>query len=129
MRARQRVAGPVAVVPVIDEDVMKAQERRIADRKVISLRAQVELPNGVVLVSHSTDISRSGIGLYSPSAVQAESECRLRIDLSACGSRAELKLVGRVCYCTEQGTDRYRIGMRFVAMESSAAQLLSSLLG
>ena len=129
MRARQGVAETATVVPVIDEDVMNAHERRVADRKVISLRAQVELPNGISLIGHSTDISRTGIGLYSPSKLQTDAECRISIDLSACGSRAELKLVGRVCYCTEQGSDRYRIGMRFVGMDLHAAQLLSSLLG
>jgi hypothetical protein len=122
------VVSPVAEAAEIDEDVLRERERRIAERKTISLRAQVELPNGVVLTSHSTDISRTGIGLYSPSKVRADSECRLSIDLSACGSRAELKLVGRVCYCTEHGSDRYRIGMRFVALEPQAAQLLSTLL-
>jgi hypothetical protein len=127
MRAKQRVAGPIAAVPEIDEDVIKARERRAAERKVISLRAQVELPNGTVLTGHSTDISSTGIGLFAPSRLRADQECRVTIDLSACGTRAELNLVGRVCYCTET-RDRYRIGMRFVGLDNKAAELLSSLL-
>jgi hypothetical protein len=127
MRARQRVAGPLEAVPEIDEDVVRDKERRAAERKVISLRAEVELPNGIVLTGHSTDISRTGIGLDSPSRLQADQECRLSIDLTACGAHAEIKLVGRVCYCTEQSRDRYRIGMRFVGLDNKAAELLSSL--
>jgi hypothetical protein len=106
----------------------EVDERRIAERKVVSLRAKVQLPDGSLLESHAVDISKTGIGLFAPRELQADQDCRLFIDLSACGTELELKLMGRVCYSTEQGSARHRVGMRFVGLEPGTAQLLSDLL-
>jgi hypothetical protein len=103
-------------------------ERRIATRKVVSMVARVQLPDGTVLNGHSTDISQTGIGLFAPRMLQPEDECTLQIDLSVCGMEMELRLVGRVCYCYQQGEDRFRAGMRFVRMDADTVQLLSQLL-
>ena len=104
------------------------RERRIAARKVVSLMAQVQLPDGTVLHGHSTDISQTGIGLFSPRMLEPEEECTLQIDLSVCGMEMELRLVGRVCYCHPQGDRKFRAGMRFVGLDANAADLLSQLL-
>jgi c-di-GMP-binding flagellar brake protein YcgR len=104
------------------------RERRIAARKVVSLIAKVQLPDGTVLHGHSTDISQTGIGLFSPRMLEPEEECTLQIDLSVCGMDMELRLVGRVCYCHPQGDQRFRAGMRFVGLDAQSAQLLSQLL-
>ena len=104
------------------------RERRVATRKVVSMIAKVQLPDGTVLHGHSTDISQTGIGLFSPRMLEAEEECTLQIDLSVCGMEMELRLVGRVCYCHPQGDNKFRAGMRFVGLDPDAAQLLSQLL-
>jgi len=104
------------------------RERRIATRKVVSMRAKVQLPDGSVLHGHSTDISQTGIGLFSPRMLHPEDECSLQIDLSVCGMEMELRLLGRVCYCHQQGDGKFRAGMRFVGLDAKAAQLLSQLL-
>lgn len=105
-----------------------AKERRISERKVVSLRATVQLPDGTVLDGQTVDLSKTGVGLFSPRQLQSDQDCRLTIELSVCGETLELKLLGRVCYCTEQTKSRYRTGMRFVGMESGAAKLLGQLL-
>ena len=104
------------------------RERRVASRKVVSLIAKVQLPDGTVLHGHSTDISQTGIGLYSPRMLEADEECSLHIDLSVCGMEMELRLIGRVCYCHPQGDQKFRAGMRFVGLDASSAELLSQLL-
>ena len=104
------------------------RERRVAARKVVSLIAKVQLPDGTVLHGHSTDISQTGIGLFSPRMLESEEECTLQIDLSVCGMEMELRLVGRVCYCHAQGDRRFRAGMRFVGLDANAKQLLDQLL-
>jgi hypothetical protein len=103
-------------------------ERRIATRKVVQMLARVQLPDGTVLDGHSTDISQTGIGLFSPRMLHADEECTLQIDLSVCGMNMELRLAGKVCYCQPQGEGRFRAGMRFVGMDTNAAHLLSQLL-
>jgi len=69
-----------------------------------------------------------GIGLFAPCMLQIDEECTLHIDLSVCGMETELKLVGRVCYCTEQGEGKFRVGMRFVSLDSNTVNLLNQLL-
>ena len=105
-----------------------SRERRVSDRKVVSLRARVQLPDSTVLDGQTVDLSKTGVALYAPRQLQADQDCRLTIELSVCGEELELRLLGRVCYCTEQATGRFRTGMRFVGMESGTAKLLSQLL-
>jgi len=105
-----------------------AEERRVSPRKVVSLRAKVQLPDSTVLAGQTVDLSHTGIGLYSPQLLLTDQDCKLTIDLSVCGEELVLRLLGRVCYCTEQSKGRYRAGMRFIGIESGAAKLLSQLL-
>jgi hypothetical protein len=103
-------------------------ERRIATRKVVNLRAKVQLPDGTVLHGHSADISQTGIGLFAPRMLHSDDECTLHIDLSVCGMEMELRLAGRVCYCHPQGEGKFRAGMRFVGLDATASHLLNQLL-
>ena len=112
----------------VDADVLRERERRVAERKVISLRAQIELPNGSVLTGQSADISRSGVAIISPSKVKADRDCRVTIDLSVCGTAKALMLTGRACYCTELAPTKFRVGMRFVGMNAHVSELLETLL-
>lgn len=121
--------SPSAALPEeLSELAEQASERRIATRKVVSLLAKVQLPDGTVLHGHSTDISQTGIGLFSPRMLYPEEQCTLQIDLSVCGMNMELRLAGRVCYCHPQGEGKFRAGMRFVGMDAEAGQLLGQLL-
>ncbi len=105
----------------------RAEERRISPRKVVSLRARVVLPDQTTLAGHAVDLSRTGIGLAAPRMLQAGQECRLLIDLSACGEEIELKLAGRVCYCREHSGE-FRAGLHFVGLDAYAARLIDQLL-
>ncbi len=105
-----------------------AEERRVSPRKVVSLAARVELPDGTVLEGQTVDLSQTGIGLVSPRLLHAEQDCKLTIILSVCGENLELRLLGRVCYCREQERSRYRTGMRFIRIEPRSADLLNKLL-
>jgi hypothetical protein len=122
--------SPSAAPPDQSSELAKHEsERRIATRKVVSMVAKVQLPDGAVLHGHSADISQTGIGLFSPRMLHPEEQCTLQIDLSVCGMNIELRLAGRVCYCHPQGDGRFRAGMRFVAMDADTAKLLGQLLG
>jgi c-di-GMP-binding flagellar brake protein YcgR len=103
-------------------------ERRISERKVVSLRARVELPDRTVLDGQTVDISKTGVGLYAPRQLQTDQDCQLTIELSVFGEDLALKLRGRICYCTEQAQGRFRTGMRFVGIEPGDAKLLNQLL-
>ena len=92
------------------------------------LVAEIRLPNGETLKGTTADISRSGIGFFGPERVDVGRDCTLLIRISACGEDAELRLVGRVCHCTKQSEDSYRIGMKFVRMDEQTASILCSAL-
>jgi c-di-GMP-binding flagellar brake protein YcgR len=121
--------SPSAALPQELSELTKLDsERRIAARKVVNLVAKVQLPDGTVLHGHSADISQTGIGLVSPCMLHPDEQCSLQIDLSVCGMNLELNLAGKVCYCHPSAEGKFRAGMRFVAMDANAAQLLSQLL-
>lgn len=63
----------------------EADERRVSPRKIVSLRARVELPDGTVLEGQTVDLSQTGVGLFSPRFLHAEQDCKLTIVLSVCG--------------------------------------------
>jgi hypothetical protein len=99
-------------------------EQRRASRKILRLTAQITLPDGAVLSGQTADVSREGIGFFSPSTISAGCDCTLSIAISACGTSAELHLVGRVCHCSKVSEDRYRVGMKFIRMDEATAAVL-----
>ena len=104
------------------------EEQRRASRKAIRLVAEIRLPTGSVLTGQTADISRSGIGFFCAERVDVGGDCTLSIRISACGTDAELKLIGRVCHCTKQSEDSYRVGMKFIRMDEQTAAIICSAL-
>jgi c-di-GMP-binding flagellar brake protein YcgR len=104
------------------------EDQRRTSRKAMRLVAEIRLPNGEVLHGQTADISRSGIGFFSPQHVGVGGDCTLLIRISACGTDAELKLVGRVAHCRKQSEDWFRVGMQFIRMDEQTASILCSAL-
>jgi hypothetical protein len=100
------------------------QEQRRISRKVLRLTARVSLPDGTTLEGQTADISREGIGFFSPRSIAVAGDCTLTIDIAACGTRAELNLVGRVCHCSKVSEDHFRVGMKFIRMDEATAAVL-----
>jgi c-di-GMP-binding flagellar brake protein YcgR len=104
------------------------EDQRRASRRAMRLVAEIRLPNGNLLRGQTADISRSGIGFFCPERIDIGGDCTLMIRISACGTDAELKLIGRVCHCTKQSEDSYRIGMQFIRMDEQTAAILCTAL-
>jgi len=102
----------------------RIEDLRRFPRKDIRLVARIELPDGEVLEASTADISRGGIGFFSPRRIDIAGDCTLTVAIDACGASAMLKLVGRVCHCTKQAEDSFRIGMQFVRMDETTASIL-----
>jgi hypothetical protein len=105
-----------------------AGEQRRASRKSLRLTAQIELPHGKRLCGHTADISRDGIGFFAPIKIEVGEDCRLTIEIVACGTREVLVLVGRVCHCTKQSEDSFRVGMKFIRMDERTASIVCAAL-
>jgi c-di-GMP-binding flagellar brake protein YcgR len=106
----------------------RIEEQRRMSRKALRLVAQIRLPNDTVLHGRTADISRGGIGFFCPERIEIGRDCTLMIDIAACGTSAELKLIGRVCHCTKQSEDCYRVGMQFIRMDEATAAILCTAL-
>jgi c-di-GMP-binding flagellar brake protein YcgR len=106
----------------------RVEEQRRVSRKALTLAAQIVLPDGQTLEGQTADISREGIGFFCPRHVAAGLDCTLIISIDACGTSAQLKLVGRVCHCTKQADDHFRIGMKFIRMDETTATILCAAL-
>jgi len=118
-------SGAFAMDDVVEFDW---DERRIGNRQVVSLKARLRLQDGALMDSITVDISETGVGFFASRMLAPDQECKLFVDLSACGTEMELKLVGKICYCREQSVGKFRVGMRFVGLESDAAEMLAAML-
>jgi len=118
-------SGAVAIDDVLEFDW---EERRDGKRQLVSLKARLKLQDGTFLDSLTVDISETGVGFFAPRMLPGDQQCKLFVDLSASGTEMELKLDGRICYCREQSAGRFRVGMRFVGLETEAAELLAAML-
>lgn len=125
MRTEQHLLNDVELT---ERPRTQLEEQRRTSRKAIRLVAHIQLPNGSVLTGQTADISRSGIGFFCSEWVDVGGDCTLSIHISACGTDAELKLVGRVCHCTKQSEDSYRVGMKFIRMDEQTAAIICSAL-
>ncbi|MCI3953065.1 MAG: PilZ domain [Burkholderiales bacterium] len=104
------------------------EELRRAQRKLLRLTAQVELPNGQSLVGHTVDISREGVGFRAPFSLDVDEQCTLILTLDTCGVQTLLTLVGRIRHCTREAEDAFRIGMQFVGTDNRAQEVLAAAL-
>jgi c-di-GMP-binding flagellar brake protein YcgR len=105
-----------------------ANNRRGSDRKVVRLRASVSLPGDRTFEAHTVDISSGGACIVAPYQLTAGQQCVIHLELSACGSDHKMQLVGRVCYCNRSGTSQFRVGMRFVQLDDTAASFVAAIL-
>jgi hypothetical protein len=105
------------------------EEVRRAQRKLLRVTAQIELPNGKSLPGHTVDISQEGVGFCSPFAVEVDQSCTLILALDACGSQSLLTLTGHIRHCTRQPDQTsFRIGMQFSGLDGRAREILGAAL-
>jgi hypothetical protein len=109
-------------------DELEFAENRENRRTDLNLNAWLRLPDGTTLETKTTDISHTVAGFISPRAVAEGMDCRLYVDLSACGTLMELHLAGRIAFCRDDAAGKYTIGLKFADLETEAADLLDAVL-
>ncbi len=105
-----------------------ANNRRESDRKVVRLRATVSLPGDRTFEAHTVDISSGGACIVAPYQLTTGQQCVIHLELSACGSDHKIRLMGRICYCNGSGAAQFRVGMRFVQLDDTAASFIAAIL-
>jgi hypothetical protein len=85
------------------------EEVRRAQRKLLRVTAQIELPNG--------------------KSFEVDQSCTLILALDACGSQSLLTLTGNIRHCTRQPDQAsFRIGMQFSGLDGRAREILGAAL-
>lgn len=102
-------------------------DRRKQARSSVRLRATVLLPDDQLLYAHTIDLSVGGACLSVPVQLLVDDECRLGLELEAVGTKHNVLLISRVCYCSPQG-DGFRVGVQFLQVDPKDAALVNELL-
>lgn len=113
----------------IEREVSDADwaNRRRTARKIVRFKALVLLPDDQLLEAHTIDLSMGGACLSVPTPLVVGEECRMQLEISACGASRSVLLISEVCYRT-QIDDGYRIGVRFVQLDGDTESFLMTLL-
>ena len=103
-----------------------AEERRVAPRRTIALSAVVRIPGVAPLVALTVDVSRGGIGLLSPVAVELDKQLNISMTFDVCGESSTVIITGRVRYCARQAK-QFRIGLQFVNLDAATVAFINSI--
>lgn len=118
--------SPAQPTAPVATDVEWANRRRTA-RKIMRFKALVLLPDDQLLEAHTIDLSLGGACLSVPTPLVVGEECRMQMEFTACGATRSVLLISEVCYRTPLD-DGFRIGVRFVQLDSETATFLTTLL-
>lgn len=88
-------------------------EQRASSRKAIDVSARLlghdAIPRPVRLIN----ISRGGIALQAPEAMQANDACALAFDIEVDDEARRINVWAKVAYCIADTDGAFRIGIRF----------------
>jgi hypothetical protein len=104
------------------------RERRIGDRKTISIRATVTASGERTLAGHTVDLSRGGAAITVPFELTPGQECEITFDLEACGTSTGFHIPAEVRYCVPLGAGRFRVGVRFGHTDDATITLIAAVL-
>jgi c-di-GMP-binding flagellar brake protein YcgR len=111
-----------------DSNELEPADRRTAERKSVTLRAQVIVPEQHILEGYAVDLSSGGVGVTVPFELAAGQECLVDLELAACGSSSAFQIDAIVRYCIPLGADRFRLGMKFSHLDDATAALIAAIL-
>lgn len=103
-----------------------ADERRGHIRRAFLILADVQIPGNPPLKAHTVNLSSGGLGLLSPVAVVIDQEVVVNIPFDVCGEQRSVVITGRVCYCTKQTDQHFRIGLQFVRQDADTAAFIAA---
>lgn len=102
-------------------------ERRNVQRAAIRLEADITLPGDLTIVSHTLDISASGISLEVPYMLESGQRCTIELDLSPFNGPKWVELIAEVRNCVPDGEDQFRAGMQFVDLPPEVAAVIAAI--
>lgn len=108
--------------PVLDSSRASLQQR-----KILRCRAELHLDGGVMVLVRTIDVSPSGLSLMSQQSLGSGLSCRIVFQLPAGGRLHHIASSGKVVYNTCQGTQGFRLGVRFTDIDLARSKLIESL--
>ena len=104
-------------------------ERRLAARQVLRTKAQLLLPQGLVMDARTLNISTTGMAIVTDGPIVAGTTLTLRCHLLVNGTRSELITPVRVVHSVFSNSDGgFVLGLVFGAQSADAARLFAAAL-
>lgn len=105
-------------------------DSRSSDRRTVSWRANILLPQGQVVSARATDASANGLGLLSAKQVPDDSLVQLALQVPVHGVAGKFHVVtgkARVVFQVLRGNE-YQLGVEWVQLEPAMRQALDQCL-
>lgn len=96
-------------------------------RKILRCRAVLHFSDGHLVQARTTDVSTAGMSLLSAQSLAAGMTCRIVFQIAVAGKLHDVVAGVEVVYNTCQGTDGFRLGLRFTAPDSERSRLINRL--
>ena len=113
---------------------MNGPPRVPAANRRLSPRAALRRPATVVLgdqslTAETCDVSREGIGFFSPRPISPGRRCDLTFGLPVAGEERTFTATVKVSHSTYVARERFQIGAAFVDLSTDAAAAIDAFLG
>ena len=96
-------------------------------RKILRCRAALHFGGGVMVAVRTTDISSTGMSVLSGHSLARGIACRVVFQLPVNGRLYDTDVGAQVLYNTCQGTEGFRLGLRFTDLDPARSKLINSL--
>jgi hypothetical protein len=100
-----------------------ADERRTRARTTLRVQARI-LIDGEAIEADTVDLSPHGVAVTSTRPLNIDQECSIELGITVASLASPPPLRASVRYCARMGEDRFRIGMKFIAVSIEAAELI-----
>lgn len=103
------------------------EEQRKSVRKLVKVKALVNLAGGEPVLGRTFDLGRSGVGVLLDVPLREGVQARVSVGLLVDGVVSPLHLQARVQYCIFSNGE-YRIGFQFLQRDVAAVTMLGRFL-
>jgi hypothetical protein len=109
--------------------VSNVVDKRSAPRKVFQRRGILMLDQVHALSIKTLDISTDGIGIIASNPLPMDCECTLMVMLGLGEDAIQLMVKGKVVYCILVGTQGFRIGLEYTAVDAANRMQIDRIIG
>jgi len=100
-------------------------EKRLAPRKTLQCPARIMLGEGRSLIANTTDLAPGGMSVTVPEQLSSGQSCVVTFGVPLAGGLRPVGAAATVLYSASNGTEGFRIGLRFVEIDPGGNRAVS----